>query len=487
MKAESRPRSREQLGADRVLEPARRAAAAGRAPRRLRPGARRTSSRSRSSGSASTRPRSATSASAPTATPSGWPARILEIVAERGKMHNPETDSGGILLGHGRRGRRALRRRRPRSAPRIATLGSLTLTPLRLDEVDRLDPDSPQVEVDGHRLRLRARRRGRRCPTTCPLTTALELFDVCARRLADCATSRPASGTVCVLGAGHAGKLALAAARDAHRRGTLVAVDVDAGGGRAVADARPLRRRRRRRPARPARGARGGCAPPASAPADLTVVVVNATGCEPAAILLTADGGTVLFFSMATQLLGRRAGRRRDRRRASRMLIGSGYAPDRGAYALDLVRRSRAAAPSARHSRRGAGVSATATRCRCAGATSTGSATSTTRSSSPTSRRAATLPRRPRDQPRRVRGRPLRGQLPRRDRPRARGGHRRSARSRELGTLERDHERADRRPRRARSLVEAEFGLVLWDPEQPGVATDHRRGARLARRAREAS
>ena len=26
-------------------------------------------------------------------------ARILEIVVARGKMHNPETDSGGILLG----------------------------------------------------------------------------------------------------------------------------------------------------------------------------------------------------------------------------------------------------------------------------------------------------------------------------------------------------------------------------------------------------
>ncbi len=34
--------------------------------------------------------------------------------------------------------------------------------------------------------------------------------------------------------------------------------------------------------------------------ADLTVVVVNATDCEAAAILLTADHGTVLFFSMAT-------------------------------------------------------------------------------------------------------------------------------------------------------------------------------------------
>ena len=31
--------------------------------------------------------------------PEAMAARILEIVAARGKMHNPETDSGGILLG----------------------------------------------------------------------------------------------------------------------------------------------------------------------------------------------------------------------------------------------------------------------------------------------------------------------------------------------------------------------------------------------------
>ena len=31
--------------------------------------------------------------------PDGWRELIPEIVAARGKMHNPETDSGGILLG----------------------------------------------------------------------------------------------------------------------------------------------------------------------------------------------------------------------------------------------------------------------------------------------------------------------------------------------------------------------------------------------------
>ena len=58
--------------------------------------------------------------------------------------------------------------------------------------------------------------------------TVLEIYDVYARRLAHARRSTPADGTVCVLGAGHAGKLALAAARDAMAGGTVVAVDVDA-------------------------------------------------------------------------------------------------------------------------------------------------------------------------------------------------------------------------------------------------------------------
>ena len=70
------------------------------------------------------------------------------------------------------------------------------------------------------------------------------------------------------------------------------------------------------------------------------MVVVNAAGCEPTAILLTADEGTVLFFSMATSFSA--AALAADGIGSSvRMLVGSGYTPDGGAYALDLVRRSR--------------------------------------------------------------------------------------------------------------------------------------------------
>ena len=50
-------------------------------------------------------------------------------------------------------------------------------------------------------------------------------------------------------------------------------------------------------------------------PADVTVVCVDVPGCEHGAILATADGGTVIFFSMATSFPGRRARRRGPGRR----------------------------------------------------------------------------------------------------------------------------------------------------------------------------
>src|SRR3954453_9620314 len=82
------------------------------------------------------------------ADPARMANRILEIVAARGKMHNPETDSGGVALGTvtevGERYGDP-----PAPGDRIVTLASLTLTPLRLEEVVRVDPADPQVEVRG--------------------------------------------------------------------------------------------------------------------------------------------------------------------------------------------------------------------------------------------------------------------------------------------------------------------------------------------------
>jgi L-erythro-3,5-diaminohexanoate dehydrogenase len=267
--------------------------------------------------------------------PERMAARILEIVAARGKLHNPETDSGGVALGTvtevGERYGAP-----PQVGQRVVTLASLTLTPLRLDAVLRLDPHDPQVEVRGTAY-VCDRSAWGPVPDDLPLETVLEVYDVYGAGSLT-RTLAPGAGTVCVLGAGHAGKLALAAARDAMDGGSVVAVDVDeAAVDRVVelglcdigvtADLRdPLAALEAVRAA-------------GAAPADLTVVVVNAAGCEPTAILLTADSGTVLFFSMATSFST--AALTADGMASNvRMLVGNGFTPDVGAYALDLVRRS---------------------------------------------------------------------------------------------------------------------------------------------------
>jgi L-erythro-3,5-diaminohexanoate dehydrogenase len=262
--------------------------------------------------------------------------RIAEIVRKRGKLHNPETESGGVLLGTvtavGERHSAP-----PEPGERIVTLASLTLTPLRLEAVEPPDAGFPQVEVAGTAY-VSDRAAWAPVPDDLPAATALELYDVCAAA-SQARALTPRSGTVCVLGAGHGGKLALAAAREAAGAGTLVAIDVDPAAIERVtssglcdvgvtADLRD--------PLAALDAARAAGAPPA----DLSVVTVNASGCEPAAILLTAERGTVLFFSMATGFSA--AALAADGIGTDvRMLIGSGYSPDRGAHALELVRGSR--------------------------------------------------------------------------------------------------------------------------------------------------
>lgn len=260
--------------------------------------------------------------------------RIIEIVAARGKMHNPATDSGGILLGTVARVGQQLAAA-PGYRARIATLGSLTVTPLRLQAVTRVDPASAQVEVEGTAY-VFDRALWAELPEDVPESTALALYDVCALA-SQMRFLVPQEGTVCVLGTGHAGNLALATVADGSAS-TRVAVDIDENAVRhahelglcEVGVAADLRS-----PIAAVASLREAGVPPA----DLTVVAVNATGCESAAILATADGGTVLFFSMATNFsaaalavdgLGSNA----------RLTIGSGYSADRGAYAIDLWRRS---------------------------------------------------------------------------------------------------------------------------------------------------
>ncbi len=267
--------------------------------------------------------------------PERMAARILEIVGDRGKMHNPETDSGGVALGTvvavGER-----REDRPAVGQRLVTLCSNTLLPLALEAVVRIDPHDPQVEVRGTAF-LAGAAAWAPIPDDIPEATALELYDVYSAGSHTRALGPRDGGTVLVLGAGHAGRLACAAARDSLPGVTIAVVDVDERAAHAIRDA-GLADVALAADLRDPVGALGLLRDAGVAPADLTVVVVNARNCEAAAILATDPAGTILFFSMATGFST--AALTADGVTSTvTMIVGNGYAEDRGAYALDLYRR----------------------------------------------------------------------------------------------------------------------------------------------------
>jgi L-erythro-3,5-diaminohexanoate dehydrogenase len=262
---------------------------------------------------------------------------IARIVADQGKMQNPVTGSGGILTGTVRSIGEAVPDPPPIGA-RIVSLASLTLLPLRLESVGEVVLDSPHVPVTGTAY-LPSSAPWAHYPEGIPFEVALAALDVSNAAMQTRSLIEPGMRSVAVLGGGHAGLLALAAARDSLSAGAqLILFDVDERICRRAMDlglcdvalAVDLR---------DAVQALSRLEQAGLPRAELTVVVVNATDCEAAAMLLTADHGTVLFFSMATSFPKVALGSE-GMASTARLLIGSGYASDRGAYALELIGRS---------------------------------------------------------------------------------------------------------------------------------------------------
>lgn len=266
-------------------------------------------------------------------------AEVLDIVGTRGKMQNPVTGSGGMLVG-------TVEEVGPESplglavGDRVATLVSLTLTPLVIeDDLARWDGSSEQVPCDGYAI-LFGRSIAAVIPDDLDPALSLSVMDVCGApaltaRVVEEYVAREHAPTVAVIGgAGKSGSLSLAAARRAGAARTIGVVphqdehDLLAGAG--LADAVAIADARDPVALRDAVTAAGG-------PADVTVVCVDVPGCEGGAILATAEGGTVIFFSMATSFSAAALGAE-GLAADVRMLVGNGYVPGHAAHAMELLR-----------------------------------------------------------------------------------------------------------------------------------------------------
>jgi L-erythro-3,5-diaminohexanoate dehydrogenase len=265
-------------------------------------------------------------------------AAVKEIVRARGKLQNPVTGSGGMLIGRVRevsKGHPAYGTLKP--GDRLATLVSLTLTPLVIDEVVGIKPDIDRLDVKGHAI-LFASGLYAKLPDDLPEKLALAALDVAGAPALVARHVKPGM-TVLMLGAGKSGALCLAQARETMAgRGKLYAFDIsqaaldmlrrldlcdeviqgDATDGVGVMEAVMART--------------GGALP------DLVINCASVPNTEMAAILSVRDGGTVIFFSMATSFSAAALGAEGVGKDVT-MLIGNGYVPGHAQLTLDLLRR----------------------------------------------------------------------------------------------------------------------------------------------------
>lgn len=268
-------------------------------------------------------------------------ARImLDIVARRGKHHNPATGSGGMLMGTVATIGPAWSNKTPvKIGDRIATLVSLSLTPLRIDKIKKLHLEREQVEVEARAI-LFSSAVYAVLPQDMPASLALAVLDVAGAPAQTARLVQPGHTVVVVGGGGKSGMLCL---HEAKKRAGINGRVIGIGSGSASCDrmralglADAVLRVDATDPLAALRAveeATGGGL------ADVTINCVNLPGTEMASIMATKDRGLVYFFSMATSFTGAALGAEGIGKDVT-MLIGNGYCRDHAAFTLSVVRES---------------------------------------------------------------------------------------------------------------------------------------------------
>ncbi|WP_353893204.1 L-erythro-3,5-diaminohexanoate dehydrogenase [Proteinivorax hydrogeniformans] len=267
---------------------------------------------------------------------------ILETVSKRGKQHNPVTGSGGMLIGKvADIGEQLSGKIDLKKGDKIATLVSLSLTPLFVERIDSVRSETDQVDIEGKAILFESGIYAK-LPDDIDDNLALAVLDVAG---APAQTQRlvKEGDTVIVIGAG--GKSGLLCLYEAKKKvgqnGKVIAVEFSDEGIERVKEV----------------GAydeiiQGDATDPVELlekvenvldgeMADLTINCVNIPSTELSSILVTKDRGTIYFFSMATSFTQAALGAEGVGKDID-MIIGNGYAYNHSDIAINILREDQA-------------------------------------------------------------------------------------------------------------------------------------------------
>ena len=265
---------------------------------------------------------------------------MLGIVAKRGKHHNPVTGSGGMLMGKvAAIGPNFAGKTPVKVGDRIATLVSLSLTPLKINKINKIHLDREQAEVDAQAILFSSGIYAVLPPDMSP-SLALAVLDVAGAPAQTAHLVRPGQ-TVLVIGGG--GKSGMLCMYEAKKRAGVTGKVIGLGSSEGSCE----RMRQmgfadaiiRADATDPLKVMQAVAEVTDGKLADVTINCVNVPGTEMASIMPTKDGGTVYFFSMATSFTGAALGAEGIGKDVT-MLIGNGYCKDHAVVALNTVRES---------------------------------------------------------------------------------------------------------------------------------------------------
>lgn len=265
---------------------------------------------------------------------------IQGIVAERGKQQNPVTGSGGMFIGTVAYIGSDLRDRDLKVGDKIASLVSLSLTPLRIDKILAIHPEIDRLDIKGQAILFETGLYAK-LPDDMTEPLALAALDVAgapaqARKL-------PKEGdSVLILGAnGKSGVLcAWEALKKVGPKGKVVGVvrnpkqvqglkDLGVYTDVVVADC-----------TKPVEVLDAALAANGGKEYDISICCVNIESCEMSAILPVHDDGLVYFFSMATSFTKAALGAEGCGKDVT-MIIGNGYTKNHAQITLDVLRENK--------------------------------------------------------------------------------------------------------------------------------------------------
>ncbi|MCF7926789.1 MAG: L-erythro-3,5-diaminohexanoate dehydrogenase [Candidatus Izimaplasma sp.] len=263
---------------------------------------------------------------------------IIEIVNESGKMQNPVTGSGGMLIGSVKEVGKSFPNQTLSSGEKIATLVSLSLTPLHIEKITSVNLNNDQVKIEGQAILFESGIYAR-IPKHLNENVVLAALDV-AGAPAQVKKLVKKGDTVAIIGA--AGKSGILACKQAMSNvgdtGKVIGIvneqqqlnllqELELCDEIILADALD------------SLGLYDKVEATNPNLCDVVINVVNIDNTEMSSILIAKDEGVVYFFSMATSFTKAALGAEGVGKDVT-LIIGNGFTKNHSQITLDLLENS---------------------------------------------------------------------------------------------------------------------------------------------------